>query len=141
MPNNLYGRQKSKYTLQTYNLHDYIKNPTRLLVMRTTLGLLIILECEENKMVKKDIITAVSKRTGFTRENSEAAINAAIEAIVDAIKSNEEVRIMELGKLEPVVRAARNRHNPKTGEKMFAPAYKSYRFKMNSVLKDFVRNN
>ena len=87
-------------------------------------------------MVKKDIITAVSKRTGFTRENSEAAINAAIAAIVDAIKSNEEVRIMELGKLEPVVRAAR-----KTGEKMFAPAYKSYRFKMNSVLKDFVRNN
>ena len=139
MPNNLYGRQKSKYTLQTYNLHDYIKNPTRLLVMRTTLGLLIILECEE--MVKKDIIPAVSKRTGFTRENSEAAINAAIAAIVDAIKSNEEIRIMELGKLEPVVRAARNRHNPKTGEKMFAPAYKSYRFKMNSVLKDFVRNN
>ena len=92
-------------------------------------------------MVKKDIITAVSKRTGFTRENSEAAINAAIAAIVDAIKSNEEVRIMELGKLEPVVRAARNRHNPKTGEKMFAPAYKSYRFKMYSVLKDFVRNN
>ena len=79
-------------------------------------------------MVKKDIITAVSKRTGFTRENSEAAINAAIAAIVDAIKSNEEIRIMELGKLEPVVRA-------------FAPAYKSYRFKMNSVLKDFVRNN
>ena len=92
-------------------------------------------------MVKKDIITAVSKRTGFTRENSEGAINAAIAAIVDAIKSNEEVRIMELGKLEPVVRAARNRHNPKTGEKIFAPAYKSYRFKMNSVLKDFVRNN
>ena len=58
-------------------------------------------------MVKKDIITAVSKRTGFTRENSEAAINAAIAAIVDAIKSNEEVRIIERHAIDIIQRLVR----------------------------------
>nr|DAL97376.1 MAG TPA: hypothetical protein [Caudoviricetes sp.] len=33
------GNQKNKYSLKTYNLHDYTRNPTRLLAVRTTLGL------------------------------------------------------------------------------------------------------
>lgn len=86
------------------------------------------------------MIKQVAKRTGFTKENATAAVNALIDALIEALYNHEEIRIKEIGVIEPVVRAGRRRYNPKTGERMFVPPYKSYRYRMSAPLKKHLKN-
>ena len=89
-------------------------------------------------MNKTDLIDAVAQKTGLTKKESEAAINATLDAIVEALASEEKVVLVGFGTFETKKRAARKGRNPSTKEPINIPASKAPVFKAGKGLKDKV---
>lgn len=90
-------------------------------------------------MSKKDLISAVAEKTGMTKKASAEAVSAVIGAISEAVANGESVQLVGFGTFKVVERAARNGHNPKTGEAIAIPARKVPVFKAGKSLKDSVK--
>jgi len=89
-------------------------------------------------MNKKDIINALSKKTGLTKSKASDALNAVTDTIAAGLKKNEKVTLIGFGTFDVVKRKARTGRNPATGEKMKIKASNSPRFKAGKALKDTV---
>ena len=89
-------------------------------------------------MNKTELILGVAEETGFSRENVEIGLNAAINLITKALADQEKVQIVGFGAFETKVRAERMGRNPKTGEDIPIPATKVPAFKAGKALKDAV---
>jgi DNA-binding protein HU-beta len=89
-------------------------------------------------MNKTDLIDAVAQKTDLTKKESEAAINATLDAIVDALASEEKVVLVGFGTFETKKRAARKGRNPSTKEVINIPASKAPVFKAGKGMKDKV---
>lgn len=88
-------------------------------------------------MRKKDIISEVSRKTNFTRENTEIAVNAIIDVLVEAMESGEDKIILQgIGTFNRKVRAARICHDPRTGEEIPVPEKVVYGFRVSKQLQD-----
>ena len=90
-------------------------------------------------MNKTDLIDAVAQATTLTKKESEAAINATLDAVVDALSKNEKVVLVGFGTFETKKRAARKGRNPSTGEPMNIPASTAPVFKAGKGMKDKVK--
>lgn len=88
---------------------------------------------------RNDLIKAMAKRTKFTQRESAEALEAALDSISEFLALGESVQLMGFGNFEVRDRAARNGHNPHTGEKMIIPKYRLPVFKAGKKLKDMVR--
>ena len=89
-------------------------------------------------MNKTQLIDVVATKTGLTKKAAEAAVNAANEAITEALKAGDKVQIIGFGTYEVKERAAREGRNPKTGETIKIDAVKYPVFKAGKGLKDEV---
>lgn len=89
-------------------------------------------------MNKNELITAVAEKAGISKKDSEAAVNAVIDTITNALKKGDKVQIVGFGAFEVKTRAARAGHNPATGEEITIPASKAPAFKAGKALKDAV---
>ena len=89
-------------------------------------------------MTKSELIGAVAERTEMTKKNAEAAVNAVVAAITDALVSGEKVAIAGFGTFEVRDRKEKQVINPQTKEKMIAPASKAPAFKAGQALKGAV---
>ena len=89
-------------------------------------------------MNKTDLIDAVAQKTDLTKKESEAAINATLDAIVGALASEEKVVLVGFGTFETKKRAARKGRNPSTKEVINIPASKAPVFKAGKGMKDKV---
>ena len=89
-------------------------------------------------MNKKMLIDVVSEKLGATKKDTGAALDAIVEAIIEAVASGEEVSITGFGKFSVSERAAREGRNPRTGETMKIAASKAPKFKAGKALKDSV---
>ena len=89
-------------------------------------------------MNKAELINAVADKAGLSKKDTEAAVNAAIEAITDALKQNDKVQLVGFGAFEVKSRAERIGRNPKTKESIKIPASKVPVFKPGKALKDTV---
>jgi len=89
-------------------------------------------------MNKTDLIDAVAQATDLTKKESEAAINATLDAIVGALSSEEKVVLVGFGTFETKKRAARKGRNPSTKEVINIPASKAPVFKAGKGMKDKV---
>ena len=87
-------------------------------------------------MNKTELISAVAAATELSRKDADKAVNAAVDAIVAALKAGEKVQIVGLGGFEVKERAARAARNPRTGEEIQIAASKSVSFKPGKALKD-----
>lgn len=87
-------------------------------------------------MKKNELIEKMSAKSGLTKKDSEAALNAFIETISDAMSVDEKVSLVGFGTFEVRQRAERNGVNPKTGEPMLIKASKSPAFKASKTLKE-----
>ena len=87
-------------------------------------------------MNKTDLVNVVASETNLTKKDSEAAVNAATAAIVDALKSGDKVQLIGFGTFEVKEVAEREGRNPKTGEVIKIPASKKPSFTASKVLKD-----
>lgn len=89
-------------------------------------------------MNKAELINAVAEKAALSKKDSEAAVNAALEAITGALSDGEKVQLVGFGSFEVKSRAARIGRNPKTKEEITIPASKVPVFKAGKALKDAV---
>lgn len=89
-------------------------------------------------MNKTDLINAVAAKSGLNKKNSEAAINAFIGSVEEALQKGDKVVLVGFGTFEVRNRAARKGRNPQTKEEITIPASKAPVFKAGKGLKDKV---
>jgi nucleoid DNA-binding protein len=82
------------------------------------------------------LIAAVAERAGVSKRMATDVIGAIAEEAQGALAKGEEVTLPHLGKLKPVVRAARDARNPKTGEAVKVPAKTAVKFVVLKDLRD-----
>lgn len=89
-------------------------------------------------MNKTQLIDVVAVKTGLKKKEAEAAVNATVEAIAEALKAGDKVQLIGFGTFEVKERAARAGRNPKTGEAITIAASKHPAFTAGKALKDSV---
>ncbi|MBK2123958.1 HU family DNA-binding protein [Fangia hongkongensis] len=89
-------------------------------------------------MNKSELVNAIAKDADVKKEVAHRALDAAIDAITNALKKGDTVTLVGFGSFQVRERAARDGRNPKTGEKMKIKASKSPAFKAGKLLKDAV---
>ncbi len=89
-------------------------------------------------MNKAELINAAAEKSGLSKKDTEAAVNAAIESITEALSGGDKVQLVGFGSFEVKGRAARIGRNPKTKAEIQIPASKVPVFKAGKALKDVV---
>ena len=89
-------------------------------------------------MNKNDLIADIAERTGMSKPGAAQAIEATVEAITDALKSGQEVKIIGFGNFSVTQRQASKGRNPRTGAVIDIPASRSPKFRAGKGLKDAV---
>ena len=90
------------------------------------------------KMNKSELISAMAAKTGATKKDAEAALNAFTSVVTDTLVKGEKVQLVGFGSFEVRKRAARKGRNPQTKEEIKIPASKAPVFKAGKALKDLV---
>ena len=89
-------------------------------------------------MNKTDLINVVAAEAGLNKKQAEAAVNATLSAVANALKDGDKVQLIGFGTFEVKSVAAREGRNPKTGEVIKIEASKKPSFTASKVLKDQV---
>ena len=89
-------------------------------------------------MNKTELIDAMASKTGMTKKNAKAALNAFVETVSEELVKGGKVALTGFGTFEVSERAEREGRNPQTGETMKIAASKAPKFKAGKVLKDQV---
>lgn len=89
-------------------------------------------------MNKQELIEKVSKSAGMSKLDAEKAIKSFTDVVTDALVNGDKVQVVGFGTFDIIDRAAREGHNPITGESMHIPSSKSPKFKAGKLLKDAV---
>ena len=87
------------------------------------------------KIAKTQIIEMVSEKAGLTRKQAGDAVNAALDVMVDALRSGRSVGLPGLGTFSVRATAARSGVRPGTSERIQIPAGKKVAFKVATDLK------
>lgn len=90
-------------------------------------------------MNKNEFVAAIAEKSGLTKKDAEAALNAYIEVVTDALKAGDSVQLIGFGTFEVRERAARQGRNPHTGEAIEIAAAKAPAFKPGKALKDAIQ--
>ncbi len=89
-------------------------------------------------MNKMDLIAAVSDATDLSRAKASDVVDAVFSSITDALRKQDEVRLVGFGTFAAAKRKASTGRNPRTGEEMQIPESTTVRFKAGKGLKDAV---
>ena len=89
-------------------------------------------------MSKAELVAAIAEKTGLTKKDSEAAVNAFVETVTEQLKKGEKVQLIGFGTFEVSERAARTGRNPQTGAEMTIAASKVPKFKAGKVFKELL---
>ncbi len=87
-------------------------------------------------MTKSDLIAVVSTKTDIKKKEAEAAVNAALEAVVEALKAGDKIQIAGFGTFAVKESAEHQGRNPATGETITVAASKKVAFTAGKALKD-----
>ena len=90
-------------------------------------------------MNKMELVSAMAEKSGLSKKDCEAALNAMTEAVTDALKVDDKVQLVGFGSFEAKKRAARTGRNPRTNEPVEIPAAKLPVFKAGKALKDSIQ--
>lgn len=91
-------------------------------------------------MTKGEFIKAVADKTGFSKRESETAVNAFIACIEDALSEGKDVVITNFGKFALKERAARKGINLQTKQQIKISACTVATFKPGKKLKTIAAN-
>jgi len=83
-------------------------------------------------MNKSDLVAAIAAKTGATKKDAEASLNAFTDVVTESLVKG------GFGSFEVRKRAARKGRNPQTKEEIKIPASKAPVFKAGKALKDLV---
>ena len=90
-------------------------------------------------MNKAEFIDAVAAKTGLSKKDTKAALEASLETITEALAKNETVSFIGFGTFSTSERAARTARVPGTGAEIQVPATTVAKFKVGKSLKDAVK--
>ena len=90
-------------------------------------------------MTKKEIISHIAKKSGATKKSVDNILDAFIELVIQTMREENELRIVQLGTFKVTQRKARAGINPRTGVKISIAATKTPAFKASKVLKTAAR--
>lgn len=89
-------------------------------------------------MNKTDLISSIASKSGLNKKNSEAALNAVIASIEEALVKGDKIVLVGFGTFEVRKRAARKGRNPQTKQEITIPASNAPVFKAGKGLKSKV---
>lgn len=90
-------------------------------------------------MNKSDLIAAMAAKTGSTKKDAEATLNAFVDVVTDSLVKGEKVQLVGFGTFETRERAARKGRNPRNPEQVIdIPASKAPVFKAGKSLKEAI---
>ena len=87
-------------------------------------------------MNRNELVDTVSNKTDMKKSEASKAVDAVFDAIADALKGGDEVRLVGFGTFSVASRAASEGRNPRTGEKIQIAASKQAKFKPGKGLRD-----
>lgn len=65
-------------------------------------------------MNKTELVAAIAEKAELSKKDAEAALNATVEAITEALAQDDKIQLIGFGSFEVKERAARVGRNPKT---------------------------
>jgi nucleoid DNA-binding protein len=89
-------------------------------------------------MNRKELVDALASKTGNSRKDSDAFLNAFLNAVKGELKKGGSVNLVGFGSFKVVNRPARDARNPRTGEKIRIPARKAPVFRAGKAMKDML---
>ena len=87
---------------------------------------------------KADLVSKVAEKSNLTKAQSEAAINAFQDVLIESLKNGEGLKLTGVFAAERVKRAERTGRNPRTGETINIPARYGVKLSAGSLLKKAV---
>ena len=87
-------------------------------------------------MNKKELAAAVAGKTDMSNAAASEAVDAVFDVITDALKENDDVKLLGFGTFSVTRSSAREGRNPQTGEKIQIKASNQAKFKVGKGLKD-----
>ena len=87
-------------------------------------------------MNKAGLVEEVRKILGCTRSQAQRSVAAVIEAISRGLKKDKSVQILGFGRFMVRRRKKRTLKNPRTGETIKVPAWKTVTFRPAKALKE-----
>ncbi|MBI4139290.1 HU family DNA-binding protein [Candidatus Uhrbacteria bacterium] len=90
------------------------------------------------KMTKSQLMDAIASKTGHTKKDVAALMDAMVAVAYSETKKSGEFSIPGLGKLVKKHRAARMGRNPATGEQISIPAKTVVKFRVAKAAKDAI---
>lgn len=92
-------------------------------------------------MNKNEFIDAVAEKSGLTKKDSKAAVDAVLETITEALVKKDSVAFVGFGTFSTAARAARVAQVPGTGKTVNVPATTVAKFKVGKALKEAVASS
>lgn len=89
-------------------------------------------------MNKPELVSAIAEKTGMTKKDSELAVNAFVDTVMEELANGGKVQLVGFGCFDVLNRKEREGRNPSTQQPMTIPAKKSPRFKPGQPLRDAV---
>ena len=94
----------------------------------------------ELAMTKAELVQKIHAKSGLaTKAQAEAALDALIATLTDAMKGGDAVTFTGFGSFKVTKRAARKGRNPRTGKEINIPAGKAVKFTPGKALKEAVK--
>ena len=87
-------------------------------------------------MNNTELIAAMAEKSGLSKKDSEKALGAFMDTVVDALKDGDKVALVGFGTFDVRERAARTGLNPRTKEPIEIAASKAPAFKAGKAFKD-----
>jgi DNA-binding protein HU-beta len=88
---------------------------------------------------KSEFVDKVASKSGLSKKDAGAAVDAVISSIEESLQAGDEVSFTGFGKFHVANRGAREGRNPRTGETMTIAASRVPRFTAGSGLKKAVK--
>lgn len=89
-------------------------------------------------MNKSELIDAIADKADLSKASAGKALDAFVESVTEALKSDDQVVIVGFGSFSVRKREARSGRNPRTGETIEIAASNLPGFKPGKALKDAV---
>ena len=87
-------------------------------------------------MNKSELIAAMAEKSGLSKKDSEKALGAFMDTVVDSLKDGDKVALVGFGTFDVRERAARPGLYPRTKEQIEIAASKAPAFKAGKAFKD-----